>query len=65
MPRPHVLFLLHDDAGHHEVGWTNPARLNVTGNITQLARDGIILTRHYTHYHCSPTRRSLLTGRLP
>ena len=30
-----------------------------------LAKEGIILTNHYTHWHCSPTRRSFLTGRLP
>jgi len=33
--------------------------------MTGLARDGIILTNHYVHWHCSPTRRSFLTGRLP
>jgi arylsulfatase B len=63
--RPHIVFLLHDDNGHHEVGWNNPDRLNVTGNLTALARSGIIMSRHYTHYHCSPSRRSFLTGRLP
>lgn len=63
--RPHLLFLLHDDNGYHEVGWTNPARLDVTGNLTALAREGIILDRHYAHYHCSPSRRSFLSGRLP
>jgi len=30
-----------------------------------LAADGIVLSAHYTHYWCSPTRRSLLSGRLP
>lgn len=24
-----------------------------------------MLTNHYTHWHCSPTRRSFLTGRWP
>ena len=27
--------------------------------------EGIILSHHYTHYWCSPSRRSFLTGRLP
>ena len=55
--RPHLLLLLHDDAGHHEYGWTNPDRIGVTGNLTALARGGIILRRHLVHYHCSPVRR--------
>jgi len=43
----------------------NDRNLNISGNITQLAREGVILNRHYVHWHCSPTRRSFLTGRLP
>jgi arylsulfatase A-like enzyme len=34
-------------------------------SITSLANEGVILTNHYVHWHCSPTRRSFLTGRLP
>ena len=30
-----------------------------------LASSGIILNSHYVHWHCSPTRRSFLSGRLP
>eukprot|EP00912_Choanoflagellata_sp_UC4_P001011 UC4_evm3s622 len=37
----------------------------VTRNVTQIANEGIILERHYVHWHCSPTRRSFLSGRLP
>ena len=36
-----------------------------TPQLTMLAKQGIILDRHYVHWHCSPTRRSLLTGRTP
>ena len=36
-----------------------------TKNLTGLINEGILLTNHYTHWHCSPTRRSFLTGRLP
>lgn len=43
----------------------NDVNLDVTGNITAAAREGVILERHYVHWHCSPTRRSVLTGRLP
>jgi arylsulfatase A-like enzyme len=37
----------------------------VTPNLTALARAGMVLTNQLTHFHCSPTRRSFLTGRLP
>ena len=38
---------------------------DTSGNVTELAREGILLDRHYVHWHCSPSRRSFLTGRLP
>jgi arylsulfatase A-like enzyme len=64
--KPHLLFILQDDAGHDDYAFNgNPQAVNVTANITALAKDGIILKSHYTHWHCSPTRRSFLTGRLP
>jgi hypothetical protein len=64
--RPHVLMFLQDDLGHDDVAFNgNEVNLDVTGNITAAARDGIILRRHYVHWHCSPTRRTFLTGRLP
>jgi len=57
---------LQDDLGHDDVAfYGNEVNLDVTGNITAAARAGIILNRHYVHWHCSPTRRSFLTGRLP
>ena len=70
--RPHIVFFLQDDLGHHNVAF-NADRTDlpsadvaaVSGHISTLARQGIILDRHYTHWHCSPTRRSLLTGRTP
>lgn len=65
--KPHILFILQDDLGHYDVGFNGntESRDTVTGNITKLADDGIVLRSHYTHWHCSPTRRSFLTGRLP
>ena len=62
---PHIVFVLQDDLGLYDVGWNNPHNVDVSGNITQLAREGIILDSHYVFYWCSPTRRSLLSGRLP
>ena len=39
--------------------------LSATSNITALAREGVILERHYAFFVCSPARRALLSGRLP
>ena len=64
--KPHLIMVLQDDLGFHDLGITNSKNRDVTSNITKLAmEESIILDRHYTHYWCSPTRRSFLTGRLP
>ena len=55
----------HSDLGFYDSGIHNPAKAKWTGNITALAREGVVLSNHYTHWHCSPTRRSFLSGRLP
>ena len=66
--KPNLVFMLQDDLGFNDVGFTSgtpstePA---ATANITALARSGIVLRQHYVHWHCSPSRRSFLTGRLP
>ena len=54
---------LQDDMGLYDVGWNNPANLDVTSNISKLANEGLILDQHYVFYWCSPTRRSFLTVR--
>ena len=58
---------LQDDLGFDDVSFTNgnPVNMEVTANITAAAKEGIVLKRHYVHWHCSPTRRTFLTGRLP
>ena len=53
------------DLGFYDSGIHNPQKAKWTGNITALAREGVVLSNHYTHWHCSPTRRSFLSGRLP
>eukprot|EP00927_Polykrikos_kofoidii_P056640 TRINITY_DN50730_c0_g1_i1.p1 TRINITY_DN50730_c0_g1~~TRINITY_DN50730_c0_g1_i1.p1 ORF type:complete len:602 (-),score=68.04 TRINITY_DN50730_c0_g1_i1:224-1951(-) len=66
--QPHLLFILQDDMGWWDTaiqGNQDPLVFSSTENITQLAREGIILNNHYVHWHCSPTRRTFLTGRLP
>eukprot|EP00930_Biecheleria_cincta_P022706 TRINITY_DN16545_c2_g3_i1.p1 TRINITY_DN16545_c2_g3~~TRINITY_DN16545_c2_g3_i1.p1 ORF type:complete len:556 (+),score=69.19 TRINITY_DN16545_c2_g3_i1:124-1668(+) len=64
--RPHIVFILQDDFGHYDSAlYGNTVEEEATYNITKLARRGVLLDRHYVHWHCSPTRRSFLTGRLP
>ena len=38
--------ILQDDLGHFDTGFHNPDRLDVSSNVTSLAKDGIILTNH-------------------
>ena len=51
------------DFGWHNIGWRNPEI--VSPHLDGLAASGIKLDRHYVFKYCSPTRSSLLTGRLP
>jgi arylsulfatase I/J len=44
--------------GYHNSNMTTP-------NIDGLVKQGIELDRVYSYHYCSPTRSSLLTGRLP
>ena len=46
-PKPHIISILQDDLGFDDSGIHNPAAVQWTQNITQLARDGIVLD-----YHC-------------
>ena len=64
-PRPHLISILQDDLGWYDSGINNPAAAAWSPNITSLAKQGVVLDYHYTHWHCSPSRRSFLTGRLP
>eukprot|EP00948_MAST-09A_sp_MAST-9A-sp1_P003988 g3988.t1 len=63
--KPNFIYILQDDLGFHDIGFNNADAAHNTQNITTLAKEGIVLNRHYVHWHCSPSRRSLLTGRLP
>lgn len=61
--KPHILMLIVDDLGWNNVGWHNKDML--TPHMDQLVAEGLELDRHYTYYYCSPTRSSILSGRLP
>lgn len=65
--KPNILVFLMDD-----VGWGDPgcyggglASGAPTENIDRLAREGLRLTSCYAQPSCSPTRATIMTGRLP
>ncbi|MDA7881961.1 arylsulfatase [Akkermansiaceae bacterium] len=62
--KPNILFLLIDDQGYADVGFTGSKDIK-TPNIDALAKSGTILTSHYAQPVCSPTRAAFLTGRYP
>ena len=63
LKRPHILVVLQDDFGWFD--FHGPPLMPMHPSLTALASEGITLTNHLVHYHCSPTRRSFLSGRLP
>jgi len=66
--KPHLVAVLQDDIGYADAGimhgGDSAVGLKIAPHLNELAQKGIRL-RHYTHYHCSPSRRSFLTGRSP
>lgn len=67
-PKPHIIFMLADDLGWYDTSVTgdqSPESKLATANLSALADVGMKLARHYVHWHCSPTRRSFLSGRSP
>ncbi len=65
--RPNVLVVLFDDVGWGDFGcYGGGGAVGApTPNIDRLARQGLLLTSCYSEPSCSPSRASLLTGRLP
>eukprot|EP01051_Picozoa_sp_SAG22_P020961 SAG22_NODE_4432_length_1271_cov_1.285836_2_plen_233_part_00 len=68
--RPDIVFVLVDDLGHNDVGYTNrtangtvAGRQIITPNIDKLADGGLVLTNYYVQEMCTPTRAALMTGR--
>ncbi len=62
---PNIIIMLMDDMGWGDLGINgDPAR--ETPNLDRMAREGMLFTDFYTaNPLCSPSRASLLTGRLP
>eukprot|EP00401_Gymnodinium_catenatum_P076341 CAMPEP_0117502376 /NCGR_PEP_ID=MMETSP0784-20121206/23781_1 /TAXON_ID=39447 /ORGANISM="" /LENGTH=593 /DNA_ID=CAMNT_0005297657 /DNA_START=136 /DNA_END=1917 /DNA_ORIENTATION=+ len=65
--RPNILLILVDDLGWNDASFNRNEDLDGirTANIDALARDGVILDRHYVHKVCGPTRSAIQTGRAP
>jgi arylsulfatase A-like enzyme len=63
-PKPHIMTVLMDDVGWYDTQINNP-NSDATPHIGELAGAGIRLGRHYAYSVCSPTRRSILSGRFP
>ncbi|NIP95119.1 MAG: sulfatase-like hydrolase/transferase, partial [Akkermansiaceae bacterium] len=62
---PNILFILADDLGYGDVGCYNPESKVPTPHIDRLARDGLLFTdAHSPSTVCTPTRYSIMTGRM-
>ena len=62
---PNILFILADDLGYGDVACYNPESIIPTPNLDKLAADGMRFTdAHSPSTVCTPTRYSILTGRM-
>lgn len=60
-----VVFILADDLGYGEVGFNGQQKI-LTPNLDRMAREGMVLSRHYSgNAVCAPSRAVLLTGLNP
>lgn len=63
--KPNVIIIFTDDQGYQDVGCYGSPKIK-TPNLDQMAEEGVRLTDFYVaNSICSPSRASLLTGRLP
>ena len=64
--RPNVVVILMDDVGWGDFGcYGGGVAVGApTPNVDRLARDGLLLTSCYSEPSCTPTRASIMTGRL-
>ena len=62
---PHILYIVMDDQGYGDVGYTYETNDVKTPLLDKLAKEGLILERHYTAWMCTPTRASIMTGKYP
>lgn len=65
-PPPTIVIMLVDDMGWFNAPWNGNEEIRERmPHITKMAKEGVILDRHYSYKYCSPARSSLLSGRLP
>jgi arylsulfatase A len=63
--RPNIVVILADDLGYGDVGCYNPESKIPTPNLDRLAKAGVRFTdAHSPSTVCTPSRYSLLTGRM-
>ena len=63
--KPNIVFILTDDLGYGDVGCYNPESKVPTPHLDRLAQQGMRFTdAHSPATVCTPTRYSLLTGRM-
>ncbi|KAJ8022134.1 Arylsulfatase B [Holothuria leucospilota] len=58
---PHIVFILADDYGFHDIGYHN--HIAKTPNLDILAANGTKLENYYVQPICTPTRSQLMSGR--
>ncbi|MAW60569.1 MAG: arylsulfatase [Planctomycetes bacterium] len=64
-PQPNILLILADDLGYGDVGCYNPEAKAPTPHLDRMAAEGMRFTdAHSPSTVCTPTRYSLLTGRM-
>ena len=65
--KPNILIFLMDNVGYGDIGLNGGGLLTgaPTPNIDRLGREGLHLLSTYSQPACTPTRCTLLTGRLP
>ena len=62
---PNILFILADDLGYGDVSCYNPESKVSTPHIDRLAAEGVFFTdAHSPSTVCTPSRYSILTGRM-
>ena len=61
--KPNIVFMLGDNVGWGDLSCYGS--LVPTPRLDQLASEGMRFTNHNTEAQCTPTRRALMTGRMP
>lgn len=61
---PNIVFVLADDLGYTDLGYSG-SRYYETPNIDRLAAEGIVFTNHHHCQNCTPTRAALMSGQHP